>query len=382
MNRRYIPVCLILSLCLPSIAVRGQENNWRADRTGTADPTVAPIGSEGRTRLEQSGQLQSDQGQVWREYDIRSFTRRLRDQEKPEQAIVDWVLRETGTNTWFGQPMSVLSANRERVRVYHTPEIQDIVQRVIDRFLNTRSEANEVALRLVTVDDPNWRIKAQPMLKPIATQNPSIEAWLLSRENAALLLYELEKRADFQEHNSPNLTIYSGQSHTLKNTRPRTYHKGAAGRLDAVRDLTKVGTVDEGFTLQISPLISQDGQTMDAVIRCGVDQIEGFTPLWMEGVDRFGVRQRTQLQIPQVSSWRLHERFRWPTDEVLLISRGLVATPGPTSRWTGSLRKVFEGGAARADALLFLESRSEVRSANRNSRMASRTDPANYRGRY
>lgn len=380
MNRWHIFICLFF-LGGASISALGQSNKWQANRPATSDD-VTPVGSEDRLRLEQTGKLDGNQGQVWREYDIRSFTRRMRDQDKPEQAIVDWILRETGTNTWFGEPMGLLNANRERVRVYHTPRVHEVVGGVIDRFLTTRSEANEVALRLVTVDDPNWRIKARPMLRPISTQNPSIEAWLLSRENAALLLHELEKRADFQEHNSPNLTIYSGQSHTLKNTRPRTYHKGIIGRNDQARDLVNEGTIDEGFTLQVSPLVGRDGRTMDAVIRCGVDQIEGFTPLWVEGTDQFGVRQRTQLQIPQISSWRLHERFRWPTDEVLLISRGLVATPGPTSRWKGSLRKMFDGSAPRADALLFLESRSEIRSANRSSRVASRTDPANYRGRY
>lgn len=34
-----------------------------------------------------------------------------------------------------------------------------------------------------------------------------------------------------------------------------------------------------------------------------------------------------QINVPQVASWRLHERFRWPADEVLLLSCGVVAAP-------------------------------------------------------
>ena len=330
----YLVTCgLLLAL---NADLYGQSGNWQpvsnvqpAERLA-ARRLVTPVGSEPRTKLAETGKLPKDAGQVWREYDIRSFTRRLPDSGKPEQLVVDWILRETGTNTWFGEPLGVLSANREIVRIYHTPRIQETVKQVIDRFLNTRSEANQVNVRLVTVDDPNWRIKALPMLTSVKTQTPGIEAWLLSLENSSLLLYELEKRMDFQEHNSPNLTIYSGQTHTIKSTRPRTFNKAVTG--GGLADPFNVDTVDEGFILQISPLIGKDGRTMDAVIKCGVDQIEGFTPLWLDGADQLGVRQRLQLQIPQISSWRLHERFRWPTDSVLLISRGLVATPGPTSR--------------------------------------------------
>jgi hypothetical protein len=56
----------------------------------------------------------------------------------------------------------------------------------------------------------------------------------------------------------------------------------------------------------------------------------------------------------------LHERFRWPTDKVLLLSLGVVATPGPTKdnpitdAVTDTL-PMFKS-PPRADALLFVES--------------------------
>src|SRR5262245_14968406 len=43
------------------------------------------------------GVLPNDHGQIWREYDISPYTLRVRDVARPEQAIVDWILRETGT---------------------------------------------------------------------------------------------------------------------------------------------------------------------------------------------------------------------------------------------------------------------------------------------
>lgn len=321
--------------------------------------------------------LTGDAGQIWREYDISTFTRRLRDQTKPEQVIVDWILRETGTDAWFGETMSVLSATPEMIRVYHTPKVQTIVEGLMDRFLNSRSEQNEVAVRVVTINSPNWRTDALSIMTPVKTQTPGIEAWILSRENAALLLNELSRRPDYQEHNSPNLTIYNGQSHELKSTRPRLYTTAAA--TDSAWG-GNVEQVDEGFSLQISPLVSADNRSIEAVVKCKVDQVEQMSPMRVSSVDPFGVVRYSQIQVPQLSSWQLHERFRWPVGDVLLVSRGVVATPGPTTKQ--GIGRMLGNKAPRADALLFLESRSGMDSFRTRRTVAERTSSANYRGRY
>ena len=61
---------------------------------------------------------------MWREYDISPYTLRVQDVAKPEQAIIDWILRETGTEVWFAEPLGILSASSTTLRVYHTPEMQ------------------------------------------------------------------------------------------------------------------------------------------------------------------------------------------------------------------------------------------------------------------
>ena len=40
-------------------------------------------------------------GQVWRAYDISPFTKRFPAESRPQQEIIDWILRETGTDLWF-----------------------------------------------------------------------------------------------------------------------------------------------------------------------------------------------------------------------------------------------------------------------------------------
>src|SRR5689334_23066391 len=55
-----------------------------------------------------AGTLPNDAGQVWREYDITPYTLRVTTTTRPEQAIVDWILRETGYEAWHSDPVGLL----------------------------------------------------------------------------------------------------------------------------------------------------------------------------------------------------------------------------------------------------------------------------------
>lgn len=307
-----------------------------------------------------TGVLPNDYGQVWREYDITPYTSQVKAGDKPEQAIVDWILRETGTDVWFADPLGILNADSRRLRVYHTPEMQQIVRDVVERFVASDSEPQVLGLRLMTIGSPNWRSAAVQMLKPVEVQSPGIEAWLLSRENAAALLGSLRTRADFRDHSSPNLQIFNGQSQTVARTQARSYLRGVklTGTFPGY-EMTP-GKIDEGYSLQISPLMSLDGKTCDAAIKCNVDQIEKFVSVSLD-IPLGGQTQRAQIQVPQLVSWRLSERFRWPTDQVLLLSCGIVASPAPDGG-AGPLSFVnpFASGGSRVDALLMIECKGRL----------------------
>jgi hypothetical protein len=97
--------------------------------------------------------------------------------------------------------------------------------------------------------------------------------------------------------------------------------------------------------------------------------------------------QRVQIDVPQMTSSNLHERFRWPTDKVLLLSMGVVATPGPTkdnpiSDAVTDAVPILKS-APRADALLFVENAGIVPPAPEppTARAASLPQPS-FQGRY
>lgn len=302
-----------------------------------------------------NGTLPNQHGQVWREYDLSPYTSRITGVAHPEQAVVDWIVRETGTETWFSTPLGVLSADTNTLRVYHTPEVQNTVRDIVERFVAFDPAAHTLLLRIVTVSNPAWRTRATTMLKPVDVQSTGVDAWLVSQENMALLLAEMKKRADFKELSSVSQGVQHGQTLPLTQTQPRNYVRWLKVRPDGWSGYDPInGAIDEGFTMEMSPLMSADGKTVEAQFKCKIDQVEKLVNVPFD-ILVGGKTQRAQIQVPQLVSWRLQERFRWPADQVLVLSCGVIASPTGETGGALSFLKPLDGRGSRSDALVFIE---------------------------
>ncbi len=358
--------------------------------TGTPAAPITPIGVSRARVTKGSGSLPNNAGQVWREYDITPYTSRATSTNRPEQAIVDWILRETGYETWHTDPMGLLSANHTTLTVYHTPEIQAVVADIVDRFVNTQADRYAFSLRVATVGNPNWRAKAYSMMTPIPVQSPGIQGWLLAKEDAQLLISELARRTDYREFNSPQQLIANGQSIVLSTMRPRQYVKGAIPTQTQWPGYQpEMGTLEEGFSLEFSPLMSLDLASADAIVKLRLNQIEQMLPVKLDLPTVVAPNQRVSVEVPQMTTANMHERFHWPMEHVLLLSMGVVATPAPTKNdpltdTINSALPMFKE-PPRADALLFIESRGQVTPAQAGAAAPVQTATApsrNFQGRY
>lgn len=374
--RWVLPLLLLLGAAAAAQAPRrAASDRWRsagqesAPRTArvvaqrTAADENADAGAESAARPARrprgGGTLSNRDGQVWQEYDLKAYTSRVTETGQPQQAVIDWILRETGYEAWHGGPMSVLHADADVLTCYHTPDVQAIVGDVVDRFVNPQAEDTTFALRVISIDNPNWRARAQRMMTPVPVETAGVQAWLLENEDAALLLAELRKRTDYREHSSPNLMVGNGQSTVVAASRTRSYIREIALTGDTWPGFQpEVGQIDEGFSLELNPLSSLDGETVDAILKCNIDQVERLRPVVLDVPTTVAPRQRTKIEVPQVSHCRLHERFRWPAGQVLLIGLGVVATPVPTD--PNPLRNLIpvQMEAPRADLLVMIEART------------------------
>jgi len=362
--------------------------------TGKRAAPITPIGAGAaptHARVTKgSGELPHDQGQVWREYDITPYTSRNTSTNRPEQAIVDWILRETGYETWHSEPVGLLSANHNMLRCYHTPEVQAVVADIVDRFVNTQADAYAFSLRVATVVNPNWRAKAMPMMTPIPVQSPGVQGWLLAKEDAQLLISELSRRTDYREFNSPQQLIANGRSIVLSTMRPRQYVKGAIPTQTQWPGYQpEMGTLEEGFSLEFSPLMSLDLASADAVVKLRLNQIEKMVPVKLDLPTVVAPNQRVEIEVPQMTMANMHERFHWPMEHVLLLSMGVVAAPAPTkdSPLTDTINSALPmfKDPPRADALLFIENRGQETPAQATASVPQRAATAptrSFQGRY
>jgi hypothetical protein len=310
-----------------------------------------------------SGTLPNEQGQVWREYDITPYTARVTTTKRPEQAIIDWILRETGYEIWHTEPLGILSASPRTLRVYHTPQMQAVVADIVDRFVASEAETCTFSLRIVTIDNPDWRVTAHRSLRPIPVQTPGAAAWLLSKEDAAVLLGALQHRSDYREHSSPHLLVNNGQATVVSALRGRPFIRDVNPRPDAWQGYENLpGQIDEGFSLEFNPLLSTDGRSVDAMFKCQIDQVEKLKTVNLEVPTQTSPRQRAPVEVPQMSYFRFNERFRWPTDQVLLLGLGIVALPVPVNSTptVAGLALPLPSAPARADLLVIIESKGPV----------------------
>ena len=310
-------------------------------------------------------QMPQNAGQQWVEYDIRPFTGNVKNVEKPQQWIVDWIIRETGTDVWFNEPMGVLNADSEKLRVFHTPEMQKRVAEIYEKFVNGAAEPQIYSVRIITINNPNWRSRALPLMRSVASNSPGVSAWLMPKENGAILLSQLRSRNDARELQAHDIPLYNGQLQYMEQIRSRNYLKEYIVNTTAPYPpyIPTSDAINEGFKLQISPLLSLDGKTADLMLKCEIDQVERLNPVRIDLPLNPAQVQSVQIEVPQVVSWRLQERFHWPTDQVLLLSCGIVANPvGEVNNTLLSnpptflgLNKVIPTVGQRNDAILWIE---------------------------
>jgi hypothetical protein len=93
-------------------------------------------------------------------------------------------------------------------------------------------------------------------------------------------------------------------------------------------------------------------------------------------------RQRTKLEVPQMTNFRFHERFRWPVDQVLLIGMGMVPPPAPVDNTSLAANLPLPlVGPPRADLLVLVEHRPRVHGESHGARLSER-EARIYRDRY
>jgi hypothetical protein len=298
-----------------------------------------------------AAQPPADAGQVWKTHDIRPFTSRAGPGS--ERHVIDWVLQDTGYAAWHGATPAALSATPDAVSCFHVPEMQARVADVVARFTGDAATPHRFSLRVFGMGSPAWRGDVRPVLRPIPAATPGVQAWVMSREDAAVVLGRLRSRTDCQEPPTGAVLAANGIPAVLSGGRTLPYAQDVAARPEAWPGWqVQTAACGEGFAIDIQPLLSGDGTAVEAILRCRIDQVERLAPVALASPsgDPGGVR----VEVPQVAAVRVGERLRWPATHTLLVSLGLVPWPVPAQN---GAPPSLVGETKRRDVLVVVEPR-------------------------
>ena len=277
--------------------------------------------------------LPSDSGQIGRAYDITPYTSRPTQSQTPQNTIINWVLRRTGPEIWHGEPFGFMSATHDRLVVYHTQEMQNYIAETVDRFVNSKNAQKTFSLRIISLNSPDWRNRNFTYLAPIRIDTPGVQGWLVSKTHVGLLLDNIAKRNDAREHVSSNSSLVNAQTTVVPYHATRNFVRDVQVRAGAPGGyITDPTSLTEGFQFEVTPLVSLDGKTLEARIKCDMVQIDKMHQLTINTPSSASPSAKMTIEVPQVANFSVDELISWPADTVLLLDLGIVPLLIPTSQ--------------------------------------------------
>ncbi len=310
----------------------------------------------------------SEPGQQWRQFDISRYTGLDHSQGNPQNAITEWIFRRTGSAPWHGEKVAVLSASRSRVRAYHDAKHLDEVSQVIDRFVNAERDFLSVSVKFVAAVDTRWRYAAYSLLTPVGSGPQGQQIWTLGVKDAAFVLAQMQIHQGYRLLTDQKVEMVNGQTLTVKTSEPRGY----TGRMqrESANGLgyqPKSEQLEEGVTLRLSPLLTFDGDTLDAAIDLTANTVKSLHRTKVIAPREIGPSEIT-LDVPEVTESRLNQTVKgWPLGQTLLISAGIQ--PGILQGKGGFLNLKLPGTVPHGtELLIFLDAEA----VSRPRRAASR----------
>jgi hypothetical protein len=293
----------------------------------------------------------SESGQQWRTFDISKYTSLEHNQNNPQTAIIEWIFRRTESAPWHADKVAVLCASRAQVRAYHTPTILRQVAEMVERFTDSTADVLSVRVRFVAAADTRWRYAVNTRLNLLGSGPQGQQIWTLKLEDAASVLTQMQVYQGFKLVADRRFEMINGQTIFMQSSVSRNYVAGlqrdsAAGQgfQPAVKPL------EEGVVLRLSPLLSFEGDTLDAAIEFRANTIRALHRTTVLAPREVGPSETT-IDVPEVSETRLNQTVRgWPLGQTLLISAGIH--PGILQSKTGFMNLRIPGTVPTSTELL------------------------------
>ena len=192
------------------------------------------------------------------------------------------------------------------------------------------SDFLSIRVRFVAAVDTRWRYAVYSRLTPVGSGPQGQQIWTLKVEDAAFVLAQMQVYQGFRLLTDQKVEMVNGQTLTVKTSEPRGY-TGGMQRESAVGlgYQPKAEQLEEGVTLRLSPLLTFDGDALDAAIDLTANTVKSLHRTRVIAPREIGPSEIT-LDVPEVTESRLNQTVKgWPLGQTLLISGGHPAGHPP-----------------------------------------------------
>lgn len=348
MNRR---TALFSSLALGGLASVPATARQSPSRSAP-EPEFRPDGGD----FARSPEGFDEPGHRWNVFDIARYTGlpHSPDTERPESALVDWILRTTGPAAWRGAALAAISASGSTLRVYNNEKVLDQVQEVVRRFVDPLFDQMTLRVRVVVAADPRWRYAVYSQLDPKSTGPMGQQAWLVDLETTEMAMAQMGISQSFRKLYDKRHQLLNGQTLYVQVGLDRDYVVGLEKASNSTLGFEqKVSKLEEGVELRVSPLLNYDGTAVDLALDLKAVVVRKLHATRVIAPRKIGPAEMA-VDVPEIGCTRMNQAIGgWPLDRSLVVSAGVL--PGILAEKTGFFSNVrLPGTGPGANELLVL----------------------------
>ena len=274
--------------------------------------------------------LPNSEDQFWVVYDIAPYTERFPNLTSPQDSIVDWILFDSGDDFWRREPFSVLNASRDRLYVYHSDKVQRYVSNIVDRFIDPSKRSSSFRIQVVAFHSPDWRARVSQYLSPLKTTTVGngldVQSWLVDRSNFEKTMSELERRSDYTLINSVKNIVPNGEAFGWAAASPRKeYNRDYRIDSNSVAGYsTDTASVDEGFRIETTPLLSTTGETLEIMFRYRSTVVDRTKTFGLRVPTPAAPRQQLNVEKPMIISCDFRGKVAFERSHCAIIDLGMT----------------------------------------------------------
>ncbi len=285
---------------------------------------LADGGAEGGQGEGVPANFPNQAGFEWKSFPIAGYTGLSPNAASPQTAIIDWIFRRTSPAPWHGDKPAALYASRTTLRAYNSPKVLKDVAEVVDRFVEATADVLTVRVRFISAPDSRWRYAMNRLLTPVGGGPQGQQIWHTSTANAEMIVAQMSVWPGYRNLGETQVEVLNGQTLRFPQMEKKPYtssvqREGAVG----VGYQPKVENLEEGIVLRFSPLLSYEGDTLDAAIELSTNLVRKLHQVKVLSAREVGTGE-LMIDVPEVSETRLNQPIKnWPLGQALLISTGV-----------------------------------------------------------